>query len=319
MLAVVLLVAACGGDPAPARTSPAATPNTASTPTTVAPRTVPETAVTTTLPLVEPPTGLCDAYGEPVAVGAVADDRLVEVSGIARSRGQRGVTWMHNDSGGGTVVYAVDEGGQTIAAYNLGVLTLDPEDLAIGRHAGADHLYLADVGDNLALRPVVSLYRVPEPVLAEGDMGQVERIDLILPDGPVDIEAVAIDPLSGDVVVVTKVASGPSTVLVGGAQWLVDGGAVRLEPIASLDLGGAVTALDFGPLGDRVVMRGYDDLWLWPRADFDLALVFAEPPCPLPAPPEPQGEAVAVDLEGKVVTVSEGEHPTVFELTPESP
>ena len=36
------------------------------------------------------------------------DDRLVEISGITWSRRHPGTYWVHNDSGGGPYLYAID-------------------------------------------------------------------------------------------------------------------------------------------------------------------------------------------------------------------
>lgn len=309
LLLLTLLAGACRAAP-PAPSTLASTPTTDTTATTSA-GSAPATSL---LPLQPAPTGVCDAYAEPQAVATVADERLREVSGIVRSRAHPGTTWMHNDSGDGAVVYAVDETGRTTAAYNLGILTLDPEDLALGPGVGGDALYLADVGDNFAFRPIISVYRFPEPDPAGGELGEVERIDLAFPDGPVDAEAVAIDPVTGDLLLVTKTTTDPALVYRAPAAELIDGGTVDLEALAELDLGAQVTALDLSPNGDRLAMRGYHEIWLWPRTDVDLAPVLAAAPCLLTSPDERQGESIAFDPDGSLFTVSEGAGPAVFKL-----
>jgi hypothetical protein len=312
-VALLLVLAACG-TAAPTATRPAATTTPPSTTEGTATTTTAGPVSTTLVPFVRPPTGLCEGYAEPEVVATVSDDRLVEVSGIVRSRQHPGITWMHNDSGDGPVVYAVDDEGRTASAYNLGILTLDPEDLAIGPGPGGDVLYFADIGDNFAFRPIVSLYRFAEPDPLGGTLGDVERIDLVYPDGPVDSEAVAIDPVTGDLLLATKAGSSPTRVYRAGASELVAGGSVDLELVVELELGASVTAIDITPSGDRVAMRGYHELWLWPRSDVDLASVLGSAPCLLASPEERQGEAVTFGANGSIYTVSEGAGPAIFEL-----
>lgn len=309
-MALAVTITACSGTQATDPSAPSTAPVTAVSSTAAR-----EGQATTIGTWPDPPEDLCAVYSPPEAGAVVSDARLDEVSGIAPSRRHPGIVWMHNDSGDGAVVYAVDETGTTVAAFNLGILTLDPEDLAIGPGpAPGDHLYLADIGDNFTFRPVVSVYRVPEPDPAGTTVGEVERIDLVYPDGPADAEALAVDPVTGDLLVVTKAGRRPAAVWKAPAAALVAGASVDLVEVARLDLGAEVTAADISMTGDRVVVRGYDSVWLWGRTVLDLGEVLAGEPCRLDAPPERQGEAVAFDPAANLLTVSEGAEPTVYEL-----
>ena len=82
---------------------------------------------------------------------------------------------------------------------------VDWEDIAIRGRT----LYIGDIGDNLAQRPEIAVYRMPETSTV------AEKITLRYPDGPHDAEALLVDPRDGTIVIVTKNFSGPAGVYVG--------------------------------------------------------------------------------------------------------
>lgn len=290
--------------------------------TTAAPTTV-ESATPRTFVPDPPPEGttVCDPFMEPVALSSVESTALTETSGIVASRTHEGVYWLHDDSGGAAAIYAIDASGRSLGTWVLdGVTNLDWEDIAIGPgpDPAVDYLYVGDIGDNLAFRPDVSVHRFAEPdPTVDGVVTEVATQRFGYPGPPIDAEALAVDAVNGDLVLVTKTDTGRPTVLVAptmdfGAQPI----AAFIE-IATLDLGpGAfVTALDISRDGTLVAARGYDEVWLWARIDVDLAAAFAAPPCAAPSPVEIQGEALAIRSDGGAyVTVSEGTSPTLWEV-----
>jgi hypothetical protein len=155
------------------------------------------------------------SYEGPFIVGTTPKDALPEVSGIVQS-GQPFVLWMINDSGDEPVVYAVHlRGGQVFRHKLAGAVNVDWEDIAIApSNAEADslgsiptELYIADIGDNNAKRKSISVYRIAEPDVFSSttipDAG-VEKFELVYPDGPRDAEAMLVDPLTREIVIVTK-------------------------------------------------------------------------------------------------------------------
>jgi hypothetical protein len=143
----------------------------------------------------------------------IQSPRLIESSGVAVSRAYPDVLWSHNDSGDGPYVYATDlhgtDRGRLLVA---GAGAIDWEDMSIGpcpvqitlqakpRQYATTCLYLADTGDNLELRPFVTVYAVPEPEppANAGDTLGTTRAAVVLhlryPDGPHDVEGVYISP-----------------------------------------------------------------------------------------------------------------------------
>ena len=85
---------------------------------------------------------------------------------------------------------------------------VDWEDIAIRGRT----LYVGDIGDNLAQRPDIAVYRFAEP--APGATARATRIVLRYPDGPHDAEALLVDPRNGTLVIVTKDFGGRSGVYI---------------------------------------------------------------------------------------------------------
>src|SRR5947209_266214 len=71
------------------------------------------------------------AFANPLTNGILNITGLSEVSGVAASRNNDNVLWVHNDSGHPAVAYAIDVQGRSLGKYNLPGNT-DNEDIAIG-------------------------------------------------------------------------------------------------------------------------------------------------------------------------------------------
>ena len=159
----------------------------------------------------------CDAGESNEATsGKITAPALTEISGIACASRERHY-WVHNDSGDLATIYLVTLTGRLIVAVEVtGAFAVDWEDIAVGPPAesGVRPLYIADTGNNFGLRSELTLYRVPEPSLAD-DEGEkprnarrrsapAEALRFRYESGRHDTEALAISP-SGDVAyLVTK-------------------------------------------------------------------------------------------------------------------
>jgi len=281
-VAAAVLTAAC------ATTSGSQT-TTAPAAAETAPTTAPTLAPVASLP---PDTTTCAFFGSVAVTGDVAEPALTEASGIAASRRHDGVIWAHNDSGGDAAVYALGRDGAALGRFDLdGVAALDWEDMAIGPgpNVDADYLYIGDIGDNLSFRPEVIVLRVPEPdpTTGGGVIPGAERFGLVYPTPGVNAEALAVDPITGDILIVGKEPTGVAGVYWAPAAELTPGGLTALREIATLDLAAEVSAADISAAGDMVAFRGYREIWVWPRFDLDLVYLWtlqppnAEPHCEL--------------------------------------
>jgi hypothetical protein len=269
----------------------------------------------------------CDGRLAGAVAGQVASNALTETSGIAASRANNGVVWAHNDSGDTARVFAMTTSGQHLGSFTLGGATaVDWEDMAIGPgpQAGQSYLYVGDIGDNNGVRSSIVVYRVAEPSVnvqqPPGDgqvLTDVSAITLQYPDGARDAEALAVDPATGEIVIVTKKFSGQADVYTRSAS--EGSGTLAKQAPVPPGFGTLVTGASVPPDGNAVVLRTYSSVLLFPRpTGGQLHDALGETPCTGASASEPQGEAVTVTPNGLgYVTISEGANPPVnqFDVT----
>jgi hypothetical protein len=254
---------------------------------------------------------------------------LHEVSGLAESRTNPGVFWVHNDSGDQPWVYAFSRAGASLGRYTLaGATAVDWEDMAIGPTGdGRSYLYLADIGDNAARRSSVCVYRVREPVVHANQspviesLSTVTRYDFTYPDGPRDAEGFMVDPLTGDFYVVSK--QEPDGNRLYRSVSPSDRKLNTLERVGTFSTTGT-TGSGISPDGLQVVIRRYSSIldrsapparaasyWRRPDASMSLVTLLAQPGQTVRLVAEAQGEAIAfaADNRGFYTTGEHGSRP----------
>jgi hypothetical protein len=261
----------------------------------------------------------CPEFGSAATAGTVNFAAAKELSGLAASRRNPGVLWTHNDSGDTERVFAMDTSGRLIATYNVSAnLQQDWEDIAVG--PGPDparsYLYIGSIGGN-AGRHSLYVYRAPEPQTTLGTAPYASPLDSVvkLPihyPGTEDYnaEALMVDPLTGDIYVVTK-DSLTSVARVfrypaGEHDPSVD---FVLHQVATVQFPGPVTAGDISGDGREIVLKGYDRSYLWQRpAGTSVASALSATACRIPqAIGESKGEAIAFSPDAaEYYTLSEG-------------
>lgn len=98
-------------------------------------------------------------------VGVLQQSGLGESSGLAASPRYPGVFWTHNDTEFPTFLFAINQQGEHLGAFELkGAQLIDWEGLAFDE-AGA--LYLADLGTNGMPRSHSAIHRVDEPDVSQ--------------------------------------------------------------------------------------------------------------------------------------------------------
>jgi hypothetical protein len=258
--------------------------------------------------------------------GPVTDPALVEISGIHAGVRNPGVWWVHNDSGDTSRIFALDANGATRGVYTLtGAAAQDWEDIAVvpGPTEGSGVIYVGDIGDNAGSRSQIQVYRVTEPsVPATGPAASgaltAETLRLTYPDGPHDAETLIVDPIRGDLLVVSKrVTGGPQSVYRAPAG-LAHQSTTQLEKVEDVPSAGtgaayAITGGDVSATGDAVVLRTYGFVRVYPRVTGNaLWTAFRSPGCNAAHHVESQGEAVGFDPAGTaLVTVGEGTNQTI--------
>ncbi len=253
--------------------------------------------------------------------GPITDPALIEISGIHAGVRNPAVWWVHNDSGDTARVFALDGTGAVRGTFAFsGATATDWEDIAIapGAAAGTGTMYLGDIGDNAANRTEIQVYRVAEPAVpstgpaTSTTLTGVDTLHLTYPDGAHDAEALMVDPIFGDLVIVAKSLAGGTVNVYRAPADLTAGSTTALTNVGTLALGtgflNAVTAADVTRDGAAVAVRTYGKVMVFNRnTTRNLWTAFAGTPCNAPLPAEVQGEAVGFRDDGKALaTVSEG-------------
>lgn len=250
------------------------------------------------------PVSACSAYATAVRVGAVPR-ALRELSGLAASRRHAGLFWAHNDSGNALALVALRADGRVAATFPVrGATARDPEDVAVGpcEPGGREScVYLGDIGDNLGRRPSVQILKVREPARLDGRPLAATPLPFVYPDGPRNAEALAADPLSGRLFVVTK-----ALFSLGDVYRLDDlgaragGRAVRVATLEAPGLDLFTTAADAHPSGERLLVLTAGRAWELRRPGArSLEEVLVATPVPVPGPEQLQAEAAAYVHDGR--------------------
>lgn len=256
----------------------------------------------------------------PRETGRIRVRDLGEVSGLAVSRKNPEVIWLHND-GDQKQVFAVKTSGQMVARVRVKVQLTDVEDIAIGPgpKTDVDYVYVGDIGDNESSRPDVRVVRFAEPALEtmrdkKLDANGIEEFRLRYPDGPHDAEALLVDPSTGDMFIVVK-EEDRSRLYRAAAEFLQTNSPISLELVGYLNVDD-VSAGDISPAGDLIILRDEDRGWIWNRpSGSSVADSFKRGPRTVlvrAAVQAQNGEAVGFTPDGRsYYTVSEGDHEAI--------
>ena len=139
--------------------------------------------------------------------GKLANPLLEEVSGLVASRRYPNRLYVHTDSGGEAAVYVLDTLGNELGKLVLfGLNNRDWEDIAVGPGPnGSSYIYVAEIGDNEAKHEEIYLYRFAEPEQLQAiPSDAIDKAKLQFPGGPKDAETFLVDPVSGDLFLVSK-------------------------------------------------------------------------------------------------------------------
>jgi hypothetical protein len=191
-------------------------------------------------------------------VCTMTDPRFTEISGMTPSIRHPGVLWIHNDSGGGAKIYAVDAATcKTLATLTItGARARDFEAIASGRDAqGKPVLWLGDIGDNLDSWTSVEILKIKEPKHLRSRTVSATAYSTTYADRPHNAETLLADPFRERLWLVTKqLAHGSLYRLPSPLRMGVLNTAKKLRREGGLITDGAIS-----PQGDRYVLRDYVD------------------------------------------------------------
>jgi hypothetical protein len=206
----------------------------------------------------------CAAYGAPTATGTEPSS-LTELSGIVASRKNPGVLYAHNDSGSNSTVIVLSDTAAPLGQMTLtNVNAVDWEDVAVGPCDAGSCIFVGEIGDNNLAYATRTVYRFAEPSISPTTpigtmMVAADALTFVYPDGRHNAETLLVEPISGDIFVITKVSGVASTVY-RLPKPFTPGTQATMEKVGDLSLPGSaglVTGGDVHPCGTRMLIRTY--------------------------------------------------------------
>ena len=254
-------------------------------------------------------------FGERQDFGEIQYSPINEASGIVGSYKNENVFWTHNDSGDQNRIYAFNNEGQHLGVYTLqNCSARDWEDIAIG--PGPDesqtYLYVGDIGDNSSQYEIKNIFRFIEPNV-ESNQSPVNdtlyNIDIIAfqyPDGNRDAETLMLDPLTKDIIIVSKreefihIYNIPFPQNTTGAIVFPDFiHTMDFYPNDSFDNSGRIVAGDISRDGTEILIKSYTHIFHFPRYENQsIAQALINTMTMVEYMMEPQGEAVGWHPDG---------------------
>ena len=218
-------------------------------------------------------------------VAVLEDKRINESSGLTRSLREPDIFWTHNDSATDPCVYAIDHSGKTRAKVRVpGAVNFDWEDMASAKgEDGTPLLFIGDLGDNLLVRPTVTVYEIPEPSLPKSaDKEMLSTAPKLwharYPDGQHNAETLLVHPQTRRIYIVTKTDKGDCALYVFPKK-LTNGDTMELVKLTDLKFpakprlgkrpmdASQTTGGAFAPDGRRVAISTYSYIHEWHFAD----------------------------------------------------
>ncbi len=246
-------------------------------------------------------------------LGAVDVSRVPECSGLVASRRYPGRLYTVNDHGNAPLVHALDTLGHLLGSFTgRRMANHDWEEVSLlkGRpgadgQPAPDSILVCDIGDNLrpdrGMRHHIRLYRLPEPEWVAGPaLADPDSVWVQYEDGARDAEALLPDPLTGELIIVTK-RDVPVRVYRLRPVW--DGRTVTAQLVTTLPGVTFITGGSVRPDGRAVLVRNLDQLLLYTvQPGEPLSEALKRAPTVLEAHArhyEDQGEAIAWAADGQ--------------------
>ncbi|MBL6707968.1 MAG: hypothetical protein ISP99_01440 [Pseudomonadales bacterium] len=142
-------------------------------------------------------------------MGQIESRRLNESSGLAASNIHEDILWSINDSGGDAELFALTVSGEHVGRWPIDLpKPTDWEAMDSFHWRGKNYLLIADIGDNFAMRDFVSYIILQEPdVKTLADSAVLQPLvsqRFVYPGGPRDSEAIAVDPMREQILILSK-------------------------------------------------------------------------------------------------------------------
>jgi len=262
-------------------------------------------------------------------VGRLQRKDMGEISGIAASRINEDLYYVHNDSGDTSRFFAILPSGQVKSIIyfkgdpreRYGVH--DCEDIAVGPGpvTGKSYVYMGDIGDNYSVRNYITVYRMEEKTTWANDgtakADDAAPIHFRYPDGPKDAETLMIDPIERLIYIISK-RQDSVTVYTSPLDYKTNDTLVLTKRcrlyFPGVKLFRWITAGDISKDGEQVLVKSYIKVYYWKRrGTTPVWKTLQQKPQVLPYIQEKQGEAIGFTPDGKgYYTTSEGVYSPIY-------
>ncbi len=198
---------------------------------------------------------------------------ISETSGLETAAG--GAFWTHNDSGGEPALYRINSiGSITRTLHVSNADNVDWEDLA---RDAAGNLYIGDFGNNSNNRTDLRIYKIPDPDTWATDTVAAEIIEYAYPDqdafppppAKLNFDMEAMVHIGESLYLFSKNRTEPFTGYSRIYRLPDQAGSYTAQLVDSFYAGPGpalnywVTGADISPDGEKLVLLGYDKLWLF--------------------------------------------------------
>jgi hypothetical protein len=254
--------------------------------------------------------------------GRLQNKQMDEISGISASGVLKDIYYVHNDSGDTSRFFAISPDGKLKSTIyypgdpKVKLGARDCEDIAVGPGpvTGKSYVYMGDIGDNSAVRPYITIYRMEEKTnWLKDSLVRTEATPLHLTyrDGPKDAETLMVDPIKRLLYIVSKrkdtvnvyttpldFKANENVVLTYRCKLFFEG----IKPFKW------ITAGDISKDGQQILLKNYEKVYYWRRkANEPVWQTMQRKPQELKYQAEKQGEAIGFTADGKgYYTTSEG-------------
>ncbi len=243
-------------------------------------------------------------------LATLANQDILESSGLAVSQQTPDLFWTHNDSGDTARLFAFDTIGRDQAVVSLqGIKADDWEDMASFRRDEQAWLLVADVGDNARRRDLYQLHLLPEPRLTETEVQVHTTINFRLAGGSQNCEGVGIDATSNTVLLATK-----STLRTNIFELKLPA-APNSQPLTAKLISTVsvpfATGFDISPNGQHAIIITYANAFEFNRMkDESWGDAFKRAPNTLDMPPRKQGESICYSSDSRSLFLTSERTPT---------
>lgn len=256
--------------------------------------------------------------------GVVMDHSIDEISGLVSSHRNDGVFWIAND-GKKEKLWAISVHGRILMEVSYSGKVKDVEDLGLGKSPeDITVIYISDSGNNDQDRKHLKILAIPEPSVSNSvDLTIVKKVkkrkevDILFPGRVFDCEALAVDPETGDILLISKEKYRARIFRVSYDQFWSKSKVIA-EYLLDVPCS-SISAADISSSGESIILRNESTGWLWKKGDQpSLQALFKSRPQLVPVRGKDQfqnGESISFGpKENQYFSISEGRNQPLYEF-----